>query len=405
MGEINWRPRVDAFYRCIDAWRSRALSFSGRAVVLNSLALSGIWYVASVGAMPKSVLKELNTRIFNFFWAGKKARVARKVLHHSKSQGGFSVVSVELKIHSLLGQWFRRFGVSPGAWVSLLTFWCFDRFGVSPMSVLSQPSTYDIATLPTFFYHCFLAWIALGGSLSEGELVVGTSLAGGPLLVSSMTSKTCYDLLLSRNPALPHCVGKFLPLFGAWEWSSTWCSLFFMPLDRQVIDLNWKLAHGVLYTAERLASFGYQLRLSCFCGHHTESLDHLFFSCPLAQSGLAWVQTLLSRACPSGPSLSLRHIRVGFSSDELRVVPRVFAYLVNVCSYLVWIQRNDFRFHSIPPSAVKLIALMKARLSFHLPLFSRRFTSTRRRSYFFRQWAANGMFGSFQNSTFTFTLQ
>ena len=56
---------------------------------------------------------------------------------------------------------------------------------------------------------------------------MGTSLAGGPLLVSTMTSKTCYDLLLSRNPALPHCVGKFLPLFGAWEWSSTWCSLFF----------------------------------------------------------------------------------------------------------------------------------------------------------------------------------
>ena len=26
MGEVNWRPRVDAFCRCIDAWRSRALS-------------------------------------------------------------------------------------------------------------------------------------------------------------------------------------------------------------------------------------------------------------------------------------------------------------------------------------------------------------------------------------------
>ena len=64
MGEVNWRPSVDAFCRCIDAWRSRALSFSGRAVVLNSLALSRIWYVASVVAMPKSVLKELNTRIF-----------------------------------------------------------------------------------------------------------------------------------------------------------------------------------------------------------------------------------------------------------------------------------------------------------------------------------------------------
>ena len=260
-------------------------------------------------------------------------------------------MSVELKIHSLLGQWFHRFDVSPGAWVSLLTFWCFDRFEVSPMSVFSQPSAYDIATLSTFSYHYFLAWIALGGSLSGGELVVGSSLAGGPLMVSTMTTKTCYDLLLSRNLALPHCVGKFVPLLGNWEWSSTWSSLFFMPLDRQVIHLNWKLAHGVLYTAERLASFGYQPRISCFCDHHTESLDHLFYFCPLTQSRLAWVQTLLSRACPAGPSLSLRHVRVGFSSDELRIVPRVFAYLVNVCSYLVWMQRNDFRFHSMPPSA------------------------------------------------------
>ena len=35
-------------------------------------------YQESVVAMPKSVLKELNTRIFNFFWAGKKACVALK---------------------------------------------------------------------------------------------------------------------------------------------------------------------------------------------------------------------------------------------------------------------------------------------------------------------------------------
>ena len=161
-------------------------------------------------------------------------------------------------------------------------------------------------------------------------------------------------------------------------------AVFFMLLDRQVIDRNWKLAHGVLYTAERLASFGYQLRLSCFCGHHTESLDHLFYLCPLAQSGLAWDQTLLTHAYPVGSSLALRHVRVVFSSDELWIVPRVFAYLVNVCSYLIWMQRNDFRFHSIHPSAVNLIALMKARLSFYLPLFAKRFPSARRRSYFFR---------------------
>ena len=49
-----------------------------------------------------------------------------------------------------------------------------------------------------------------------------------------------------------------------------------MPLDRQVIDLNWKVAHGVLYTVEHLTFFGYSLPLECFSGNHLESLEHLF---------------------------------------------------------------------------------------------------------------------------------
>lgn len=256
-------------------------------MVLNSLALSRIWYVASVVPMPNSILLELTTRTFNFFWAGKRDLVARKVPYHIKWQGGFSVVSVEFKLHSLLAQWFRRFGVSPAAWVSLLTFWCFDRFGVSPLAVLSQPSAYNISALPSFFSRCFQVWVSLSGYASSSELLVSSTTTGGLFPISAMSTKACYNLLLSLNPARPHCVGKFVPVFGPWAWSSTWSSVFLMPLDRQVIDLNWKLAHGVLYTAEHLATFGYQLQLSCFCGYHLESSDDLFFYCPLAQSGLA----------------------------------------------------------------------------------------------------------------------
>ena len=256
MGEDNWRPCVEAFCRCTDAWRSRALSFSGRAVVLDPLAFSRIWLVASVVPMPNFILSELTTRIFYFFCAGKRDLVARKVLYHTKWQGGFSVVSVKFKLHSLLVQWFHRFGVSSASCVSLLTFWCFDRFGVSPLGNLSQPLAYNISALPSFFSRCFQAWVALSGHASSDELLVGSMATGGLFPISSMSTKARYNLLLSLNPARLHCVGKFLHVFGPWAWSSTWSSLFLMPLDRQVIDLNWKLAHGVLYTAERLASFG-----------------------------------------------------------------------------------------------------------------------------------------------------
>ena len=39
LAEANWRPRIYAVSRCLDAWRSRAISLSGKALIVNALAL------------------------------------------------------------------------------------------------------------------------------------------------------------------------------------------------------------------------------------------------------------------------------------------------------------------------------------------------------------------------------
>ena len=173
----------------------------------------------------------------------------------------------------------------------------------------------------------------------------------------------------------------FFPLFGSLYWFTTWRQLFHFDLDRPVIDLSWKVAHGVLYTAQRLSSFGYDIPLSCFCSAPCEPLQHLVFDCLLAVSILSWFQSLLFCASPLPPSILVRHVLFGFSGDELRVVPRVFVYLLNVCKFCIWWARNDFRFRRVRPSAVDVVDRFKARLCFHLPLFFRRFSSDRRRRF------------------------
>ena len=124
------------------------------------------------------------------------------------------------------------------------------------------------------------------------------------------------------------------------------------------------------------------------------------FSCPLAQSGIDWIQSLLFLYSPQCPSLTARHLLFGFSSTELRSTPMVFSYLLNVCKYFIWLQRNNHRFRSGHPSALQLIASIKARVSFYLPVFAKRFSSGRRRRFFLRQWAAGGLLGAFRDSTF-----
>ena len=56
----NWRPRIEAVENCLSSWRSGSSSYGGKALVVNALALSRIWYIASLVHMPPWVLAELN---------------------------------------------------------------------------------------------------------------------------------------------------------------------------------------------------------------------------------------------------------------------------------------------------------------------------------------------------------
>ena len=65
--EENGRPRITAVEKCLNSWRSRSLSYYGKVLIVNALALSRVWYVASLLPMPDWVSSELNTLVFPFF--------------------------------------------------------------------------------------------------------------------------------------------------------------------------------------------------------------------------------------------------------------------------------------------------------------------------------------------------
>ena len=280
--EDNWRPRIDAVHHLLKSWRSRSLSFRGKALVINALTLSRVWYVASLIHMPAWVCKELSLLAFSFFWSGKRELVSRSAVTQSAVFGGFSVVDVRYKVNALLGQWVRRFVSSPSGWCVSLSSCFVSRFGVSPFDVFSRPFSFDSRVLPPFYKSLLLAWRSLNDSFSplKHSPVDGSSTPLVCTPVSDMSTCLCYHYLLSENMVPPHCVGKFNTVYANLDWPTTWRSLSLFHLDRHVIDLNWTIAHGVLYTAQRLASFGLYVPLLCFCGAPVETLEHLFFFCP-----------------------------------------------------------------------------------------------------------------------------
>ena len=163
-----------------------------------------------------------------------------------------------------------------------------------------------------------------------------------------------------------------------------------------VIDLSWKIAHGVLYTAKRLSSFGYAISTGASAivrqNQRSTSLFIVLWArrllTQLIQSHFFLAASLAPMIYFSSPFAvwfwfwwTYRYLFPGFSS--------IFFFCLEIL-HLVSEKWLSLSFCAAP-SAIGLLASVKARVRFHLSLFSRRFRSYRRRRYFPRQWGANGV--------------
>ena len=104
------------------------------------------------------------------------------------------------------------------------------------------------------------------------------------------------------------------------------------------------------------------------------------------------------------PVVLLRHVLFGFNLDEVRILPRVFVYILNLCKFGIWLARNDFRFRSLQPGAIPVIESVKERVKFHLTVFFKHQRTARRRRFLTRCWGANGVIASFAGGNLTFAL-
>ena len=270
-------PLIDVVVKSVSAWNSRNLSYGGRALISNGLALSRVWYMATMLPIPGWAVGKLNRIIFPFFWKGENDLVSRAVVIQFRSCGGFGIVATHLKSQALLLQWIKRFWASSYGWRLFLVYWTQSVFRVSPAEVFASPFSFNLKRLLSFYAAVLDAWRAVDGHASVDLSHLFIERPTGQVPVSNITCKSYYDLVLDANRRRAHCELKFRPFFVTLYWPSTWKQVHIMSLDRPVIDLCWRVSHGVLYTAERLVGFGYNIVPNCICGHLLETLYHLFF--------------------------------------------------------------------------------------------------------------------------------
>lgn len=206
------------------------------------------------------------------------------------------------------------------------------------------------------------------------------------------TAKVFHKEIIPLLAEPPSCIEGFRASFGELYWPETWQQIHQMPLDRKVRDHAWKIAHGALYTSDRLIRMGRAVDPHCFCGNHDETPEHLFFACYFMSSLLIWAQSIFLKVTPLSPSLSKRHLLFGFDHGEMGIVPPVFSYFLNLLKYFVWLHRNEFRYNNKRPNLVVIRTQVSARLNRHLLSLSKRCRSPRQKRKFNRSWNVLGGF-------------
>ena len=151
-------------------------------------------------------------------------------------------------------------------------------------------------------------------------------------------------------------------------------------------DTNWKIAHGILPTADRLLRYNSKIDPFCHYGH-CESLVHLLVECPLAKQLFDWYQTLVRRASPQQHRLTASEIMVG--CDSSIALPPTFPCLLGLIRHRIWIARNGWRFDQSPVEYRSVLAHVFSSLWFVLSVYHRRCPC----HLFTASWLAGGILG------------
>ena len=93
----------------VKIWRTRDLTLYGKSVILKTLIISQLVYVASILPFPSAQnldkIKELSNK---FLWNGKRSKIAHNVLINDYDKGGIKLLDVESHLIALKTSWIKR---------------------------------------------------------------------------------------------------------------------------------------------------------------------------------------------------------------------------------------------------------------------------------------------------------
>lgn len=279
MEKNNWESKLPKIRGKLLQWQDRDLTMTGKVLVLKAEILASLTHLAATFPIPHGFLASLKKIIFQFMWGGQHEKLKREIMFRPLEKGGKGVPDMEGKLKAMFVTPIINACLKPQlgpSWAFFAMFWVgrsvLRAWGKRPSQnrpyAQTWPKMYDVVL--SCLGKC--AFQPRPDKLTRADM----------------------EQILSPQHSRLTPVGTLTEEHSTTVWSNVSNPL----LLNKHKDLAWQIVHQCLPTRAFLERRGCTRSAKCprpSCGD-SETVQHLFWSCPTATSVwslvLPWLQAL-----------------------------------------------------------------------------------------------------------------
>ena len=118
---LNFNTALDKAKKVVNSWSYRQLTPLGKIIVIKSLILSKFVHLFISIPVTKTILQEIETLIYTYFWGGKPDKVSRKDICRTYLKGGLEMINLYNFVKSLQLGWLKKLNTDQSkGWFKIL---------------------------------------------------------------------------------------------------------------------------------------------------------------------------------------------------------------------------------------------------------------------------------------------
>jgi hypothetical protein len=106
--KLNIEKQLLKSEKIINSWKKRNIAMVGRIMIVKSLIIPNITYVASVTNIDKEYVSKFKTMIYKFIWNVKREKVKRETMNKNYLEGGLKMIDIDKYIEAIQIKWVKK---------------------------------------------------------------------------------------------------------------------------------------------------------------------------------------------------------------------------------------------------------------------------------------------------------